>query len=192
MPNLALHDRAAADLQFIRETMQAAGFTAISGWGQAAVGVVGLAAGTVGAWQTTAWQWLAVWITAAVAGAAIGLGSTLLKTHRAGQPLLSAPLRKFALAFLPALAAGAGLTVALWRAGAVPLLPAAWLLCYGAGVMAAGAFSVRAVPVMGACFLALGAASVAAPAGWGNVFLLAGFGGLHLLFGIFIAVRHGG
>jgi hypothetical protein len=193
MPNLSLHERASADLQFIRETMEAAsGFTAISGWGQAAVGVVGLAAGVIGAWQITAGAWLAVWFTAAIAGAAIGVGSTIVKTLRAGQTLLSAPLRKFALAFAPAIVAGAALTVGLWRAGAVTLLPAAWLLCYGAGTIAGGAFSVRAVPAMGACFMALGAAAIVAPAGWGNMLLLAGFGGLHLIFGLYIGVRHGG
>lgn len=189
----ALHERAVRDLQFIRETMQvAAGFTAVSGWGQAAVGAVGVAAGILGALQPTAGRWLAVWCAAAVAGATIGVGSTLVKAHRAGQPLLAAPLRKFALAFAPALAAGAALTVGLWRIGAVTMMPAAWLLCYGAGVMAGGTFSVRAVPVMGACFLALGAAALAAPAAFGNGVLLAGFGGLHLAFGILIAVRHGG
>jgi hypothetical protein len=115
-----------------------------------------------------------------------------VKTLRAGQTLLSAPLRKFALSFAPAIVAGAVITIGLWQAGAVSLMPATWLLCYGAGTIAGGAFSVRAVPVMGACFLALGAAAIAGPAGWGNLLLLAGFGGLHLIFGIYIGVRHGG
>ena len=122
----------------------------------------------------------------------IGAVSIVLKARRAGQPLLGASARKIALAFLPALAAGALLTPALWRVNAADLLPTLWLACYGAGVMAAGAFSVRALPVMGACFLALAAASLFTPAGWGNLLLLAGFGGLHIVFGLFIAVRHGG
>ena len=189
----ALHERAVRDLAFIRETMQtASGFTAVSGWGQAAVGLVGVAAGVAGALQPTAWRWIAVWALAATAGATVGVSSTLLKARRAGQPILAAPLRKFALAFAPALAAGAAITVGLWRIGAVTMVPAAWLLCYGAGVMAGGTFSVRALPVMGACFLLLGAFALAAPAAWGNGLLLVGFGGLHLGFGIFIAVRHGG
>jgi hypothetical protein len=192
MPHLSLHERASADLQFIRETMEAASFTAISGWGQAAVGVVGIAAGVLGGWQVTVGAWLTVWLTAAVVGATIGTGSTIVKTLRAGQTLLSAPLRKFALSFAPAIVAGAAITIGLWQAGMVTLLPAVWLLCYGAGAIAGGAFSVRAVPVMGACFMAFGTAAIAAPAGWGNLLLLAGFGGLHLIFGIYIGVRHGG
>lgn len=193
MPTPALNDRAIADLHFIRETMEAAsGFTAVSGWGQAAVGVVGTAAGIIAPWQQSIYRWLGVWLAAAVVGALTGTVSTLLKARRAGQPLIAASLRKFALAFAPAIFVGAVLTVALWEAGGMLLLPATWLLCYGAGVMAGGAFSVRAVPVMGACFLIAGIAALVAPPGVAQWMLLAGFGGLHLVFGIFIAVRHGG
>ena len=189
----ALHERAVADLAFIRETMQAAaGFTAVSGWGQVAVGGVGIAAGLLGAHDGWGWRWLRDWLAAAIVGSVIGAGSTLWKAHRAGQSPLSAPIRKFALAFIPAIIAGAVLTLAVLQVNARALLPATWLLCYGAAVMAAGAFSVRAIPVMGASFLALGLACIFTPDAWGNVLLTAGFGGLHVAFGLYIAVRHGG
>ncbi len=191
--HLSLHEKATSDLAFIRETMEAAsGFTAISGWGQAAVGGVGIVAGLVAGAVPAGRPWLTVWITAAVAGAAIGSGATLLKTRRAGKAALNPAIRKFVLAFAPAIVAGAILTVAIVANAAWSLLPAAWLVCYGAGVMAGGVFSVRAVPVMGACFLALGVAAIASPDWLGNTYLIAGFGGLNLLFGLFIAVRHGG
>jgi hypothetical protein len=84
------------------------------------------------------------------------------------------------------------LTFFLVRAGMQSALPPTWLLLYGAGIVTGGAFSVPLVPVMGVCFMAMGALAVMAPVVWGNGFLAAGFGGLHILFGALIARRHGG
>ena len=76
--------------------------------------------------------------------------------------------------------------------GALAVLPGLWLLLYGTGVVTGGAFSVRTVPVMGLAFMGMGAVALIAPPSWGDALLAAGFGGLHLIFGAFIAWRHGG
>ncbi|MEP6744529.1 MAG: hypothetical protein ABJB33_03455, partial [Gemmatimonadota bacterium] len=59
-------------------------------------------------------------------------------------------------------------------------------------VITAGAFSVRAVPLMGVGFMVLGAIALLAPAIRGDLLLAAGFGGLQIIFGVLIARRHGG
>jgi hypothetical protein len=114
------------------------------------------------------------------------------------------------LGLLPPLLVGVALTLAIYayevgptgehfaRGGAADavasyrLLPGAWLLLYGAGVASAGMFSVRLVPLMGSLFMLLGALALLAPAAWGDAFMAAGFGGLHVAFGVVVARRHGG
>jgi hypothetical protein len=190
----ALHDRAMDNLRFIRETMErAASFTAVSGWGQVVVGMVAMFASLAALAATSRAAWLGVWLGAAALSLAVSLWALSRKSAAAGMPLLkSAPARKCALGLAPPLISAALLTVVLLRAGAVGLLPGVWLLLYGAGVVTGGASSVRVVPVMGVCFMALGAVALFCPLAWGNYFMAAGFGGLHIVFGIVIARRYGG
>jgi hypothetical protein len=189
----ALHDHAMDNLRFIRETMEGATcFTAVSGAGEAAVGVTALGAAAVAAAQSRPGAWIVVWLVEALVAFAITGGAILWKARRTGVPLFTRPGRRFAFGLLPPLAAGGLLTAALIHSGLVAALPGSWLLLYGTGVVTGGAFSVRIVPVMGLSFMLLGAVALATPATWGNALLAAGFGGLHLLFGLLIARGHGG
>jgi hypothetical protein len=45
---------------------------------------------------------------------------------------------------------------------------------------------------MGLCLMALGVAALFTSAGWGNLFMAAGFGLVQIAFGIWIALRYGG
>lgn len=190
---IALGDRAIDDLRFIRRTMERGpAFTAVPGWGGVGIGVTGLAAAAIGISRSTTEGWLATWLIAAVVATGIGVWAMNRKARRVGLPLLSGAGRKFALGFLPPALAGAVLTLALYRSGGADLIPGAWLLLYGVGVVSAGTFSVRVVPVMGTCFIAVGAVALLAPTAWVHAFLGGGFGGLHVLFGLYIARKHGG
>jgi hypothetical protein len=189
----ALHDRAMDNLRFIRETMERAGaFTAVPGWGQVWVGCTAVIAALMAARQSNVELWLVIWLAEAVVALVIGGWALARKAHAANDPILSGPARRFGLSFLPPMAAAGLLTIALYRAGVWQALPATWLMMYGAGVATAGAFSVRVVPVMGLCFMLLGAVALFGPAAWGNWCMAAGFGGLHLVFGAIIARKYGG
>lgn len=167
-------------------------FTAVPGWGGLAMGLTAVAAAVVASRQPAAKEWLSVWLAEGALAFGIGGWAAVRKARAAELPVLSGAGRKFALSLLPAVVVGGLLTLALGRAGFTTVLPGVWLLTYGAGVLTAGAFSVPVVPVMGLCFLADGAAALFCPAAWGNWFLGAGFGGLHILFGFIIARRYGG
>lgn len=194
-PQRSLHERAAADLRFIRGAMErSASFTAIPGLGGMTMGVVALAAASAARAVEPAGgdAWLGVWVAAAVVATAIGVVSMQRKAAREGCSLLQGPGRRFLLGLCPSLLAGALLTAALARAGQHELLPATWLLLYGAGVVAAGAFSHHVVPLTGAAFLATGAVALAAPPAWGDALMAGGFGGIHLVSGFVVWRRHGG
>jgi hypothetical protein len=192
-PPVELHGRAFDNLRYIRDVMErASAFTAISGWGQVVIGVAALGAGALARSRDTVEGWLAVWMAAALLAVGIGIGTTVVKARRSRVSLTHGPARKFVLALAPPLVAGAVLTLVLYRAGIPQALPGTWLLLFGVGILAAGTFSVRVVPVMGLCFMLLGTAAVFLPATWGNLLMAAGFGGLHVVFGTIIARRHGG
>jgi hypothetical protein len=188
-----LHERAFDNLRFIRETMErSAVFTSVPGWGAVAIGVTASAAALVAARQRNADAWLAVWLGEAFVAVLIAAIATARKVHAAQAPASLKPLVNFTLSLTPPLVAGALLTLVLYRAGMIDAIPGTWLLLYGSGIVTGGAFSVRIVPTMGLCFMVLGAATLFAPASWGNGMLAAGFGGVHVIFGAVIARRYGG
>ena len=184
--------RALDDLRFIRETMErSSSFTATPGWGQVAMGLTALAASAIAARQATADAWLAVWLVEACLAIAIAVPTMYVKARRAGLPLTSGPGRKVALTFLPSVLAAMILTAALYRLGITRLLPGVWAVCYGAGILSGGAFSIPLLPAMGLCFLTSGAVALFAPA-LGNLLMAISFGGFHILFGLWVAKYHGG
>ena len=169
-----MQDHAIDNLKFIRETMERSGaFTAVPGWGGVLMGATALIAAYVASRQPSPRTWLNVWFLEALS------------------EFLSAPARKFLLSFTPAIITGALITLSAYLSGSYSILPGVWLTCYGSSVISGGTFSVRIVPIMGAGFLFLGALAFLFPA-WGNVCLAAGFGGLHIIFGLLIARRYGG
>jgi hypothetical protein len=189
-----IHAHAMDNLRFIRDAMSRAGaFTAVPGRGGIAMGVTAIAAAVVSGPPDQSLRWLAVWLVEAVVAMTIALVTIARKARRSGTSLSrTAPAHRFALAFVPPIAAGLVLTPVFALTDLAARLPGCWLLLYGTAVATGGAFSVRVVPVMGLCFMALGVVAFAVPAPYGHWLMAAGFGGLHIVFGWIIARNYGG
>jgi hypothetical protein len=192
---VALHERAADNLRFIRETMERAGsFTAVPG-------VAGMFMG--GTAVLSAWlahiaraagpgAWLQVWLGCLLVSLIAGGTGLALKARRFSVPLFTGVGRKFALSLAPALLVGAVLTLALTRWGIADSLPGVWMLLYGAGIATGGAFSIRLIPILGVLFMIAGTITLFLPVWVGDYIMAATFGGLHIVFGGIVARRHGG
>lgn len=186
-------DRRAADnLRFIRDTMErATSFTAVPGWGGVLIGLTALIAAVLAGGRGLEEQFR-IWISEGIVALTIGIIAVRWKSERVYLNLHSRPARRALLSFVPPLFAGAVMTVVLHGLRYIAPIAGLWLLMYGVAVVTGGAFSVRIVPVMGLCFMLLGAVSFLAPDSLSNLFLALGFGGLHVGFGYVIARRHGG
>lgn len=188
-----LHLHAADNLHYIRSTIErASSVTTVSGWGGVVMGLTAIAAAAIAWQQVTTEAWLFVWLTEAFIAAVIGTAAMALKSRAAGMPLLSRAARQFALSFSPAIAAAGLLTVVCYLNNLVALLPGIWLLLYGTAVVSGGTFSVRPIPLTGLAMMLTGTVALFSPPAWGDAFMAAGFGGLHIIFGIIIVRRYGG
>jgi hypothetical protein len=185
--------RAMDNLRFIRETMEAAGtFTAVSGWGQVVIGITAVLAALLAARYPDRAEWVLVWAAEAFIALTISVWFMYNKARSASLPLLTGSARKLLFSFSPVGVVGLVVTYAFIQRQLYGLLPGIWMLLYGTAVVAAGAFSVRIVPVMGAAFIVVGAVALFVPASFSTMLMIAGFGVLHIVFGYVIARRHGG
>ncbi|MEP6945470.1 MAG: hypothetical protein ABJA02_06090 [Acidobacteriota bacterium] len=186
-------DRAIDNLAFIRETMErSTHFTAVPGYGGILMGVTALAAAYIATVQPFLRDSLVTWLVEAALAFAIGLLAMWQKSKIAGEPLISTPAKKFARGFAPPIILGIVTVLGLGAHGYFYIMPPVCMLAYGAAVVCGGAYSVRVVPIMGWCFMALGALAFALPTSYGNFMMALSFGALHIVFGAIIARRYGG
>lgn len=190
---MAIENDPQEELRYIREVMErSTEFSAISGAGLMAVGVIGVVASIYASLTfEPSPEWTTFWCAVAACALVVSLVLTLRKAKRSGMSVSAGPGRKFALCLAPAIIGGAALTLGLFQHGLFELMPATWLLMYGAGFVAGGTYSVGNLPLFGGLFMLLGIASVLTtiPA---DVLMGIGFGVLHLVMGLIIYRRYGG
>jgi len=186
-------DRALDNLKFIRETMERSTvFTSVPGYGGILMGATAIVAAYIASSQPSARDGLIVWLTEAVLAFFIGLLAMWQKTKLTKTSMFSTPARKLLMNSLPPLLCGVFITFGLWRFGHFEMMVPVWIISYGAAVVCGGAFSVRAVPMMGWFFMAFGAIDFFLPAGFGNIVMGLSFGVLHIVFGFIIGRKFGG
>jgi hypothetical protein len=204
---VALHDYAASNLQFIREAMERSGaFTGISGVATIGMGCIAILGAWVASWRLMHEWWLWTWFATATLGCLAGVAGMAIKARRTGTPVWAGPGKRFMFSFAPPIAAGIVMTDTLFLTAQDASMPVLWMLLYGAAIITGGAFTVRIVPLFGACFMLAGAALhstryypalvMSAPVlgtmTVTDVALAAVFGTLHILFGIRVYIRYGG
>ena len=116
------------------------------------------------------------------AGSALLVRQSSLRSLR----LVGTPLGKFAMCLIPPIAAGLVLTGVNWFAHNTHAIPGTWLLMYGCALIAASTVTLRVIAVLGALFAALGVVAFILPDAAQMYVLGAGFGALHIVFGIII------
>ena len=183
---VALDTHALGTLQYIRASIDAAGLLAVPGSAGIAMGAVGVLTALLVSLKPLAEHWLQIWLVAGLVAIAFGTALMVHQVLSRGTALYRGPLRKFLMCLCPPLLVGAVLTWQLWLRAEFALIPGIWLLMYGCAVMAASTLTRRALAVMGALLAVLGVIALQVPVSFQNAMLGLGFGGLHLLFGIFI------
>jgi hypothetical protein len=190
---IAIQQGAADNLRYIRSTMEAAHtFTTVPGKGCIAMGIVALGAAALEWHSPLSAHWLAIWVSAAIVAFVTAIAFMAAKARAQGLSLRRSVTRRFFMTLAPAFVAGAILTAALYTTVSRETLAGVWLLLYGAGIAASGVYAIRVVWTAGLGFMALGAATLALPAGSAPVMLALGFGGIHLLLGEVVRRDHGG
>jgi hypothetical protein len=181
-----IESHAAATLRYIRASMDGAASVALPGSAGIAMGSVGLLAMALSSAPSLREHWLGIWLAAAAVAAGVGLPLITQPASLRGLRLSGTAVRKFALCLLPALFAGVVMTGVHWSYGNLHAIPGTWLLLYGCALISASVATNRTIAAMGGAFLVLGLIALLLRSDLQVFMLGAGFGGLHILFGILI------
>lgn len=192
-------EKAQENLLYIRQTLQAATqLTAVPGWALMVTGFLALSGTTVNGFITGA-PWspktdvrhaLLIWGVILVLSLTTVLFGMYRKSLRLRAPIHPPLLRRLLWSLCPSLFVGALLTGLAIRNAGMEWLPVIWLGCYGAAVTNGGMVSVAPIRYMGLCFLLVAAGAAVSSPEAGLAWFALGFGGLHIVFGGYIARRH--
>lgn len=193
------------DLAFIKRTMeQATRYDNVPPLGYVIIGLLGLGGagityGILGAEQAAKLNQLGPQEVVAMAGLWGGvLVATLIclaaavvaRAKRRGIKAWNSLATRMFLSQIPQVVAAGLLTAGLLQFERVGLIPAVWLLHYGVVTYSFSYFAGKDHQLLGAVFVALGAAALFGPASWSVPLLAVGFGLMHIVFGVVRMMRN--
>jgi hypothetical protein len=181
-----LDSHAAATLRYIRSSMEGAVVLAVPGSAGIVLGTIALMAAALCLAPQLHKYWLAIWLGAALLGAVLGSILIVRESSLRELRLVGTPLLKFALCLSPSLGAGLVMTAVHWFGGNQHAIPGTWLLLYGCALLTASSVTTRVIAALGALFVLFGLAALLLAEDLQLLMLGAGFGGLHIVFGILI------
>ena len=208
-----LEARALEDLAFLRRTMaEAALFRQLPGLGMVLMGLISLVGCYVASWRLSFDWWVNVWAGAGFVGWLVGMLAITLKGRKAAIMWWRGAGRKAAEGFAPAVVVGIFMTEFLFELGEFHLMAGLWAMLYGVAMCGAAPFTVGPLRLLGVAFIVMGCGyfglliwgdNLGTGMGWAqakvwgtlrgeDLFLAATFGGLHILSGGYVALRHGG
>lgn len=186
--------RALSDIRaVIDRTTRYSTFSALSGFiaGIAALigsGICGIFP-FVGTKPDSGMQFVAVWGAVLVVASVAQVILTTLKARQRGEVVWT-PIARTAFASLlgPGLA-GLAASIVFIQIGRFDMLAGLWLLFYGCGLWAVSFFAPLFLRVLGVSYMILGLCAWLLPV-HAALFLGAGFGGLHFVFGAVVLARY--
>lgn len=192
-------EEAREQLEYVKGVLErSTQFTLISPWSAWSVGLCGLAAGGYShlrlrtslaygdAIDTLFW----VWLTCFVLSVALAIAWTRQRAGREGVSLWNHPVRQGFRHFVTLTAVGGILTAGCLTYRLYFLIPAVWMLCYGAGLIVSSMFSLRELRTLGLFFLLCGTVALFWPV-YNPILLMVTFGAGHLVLGTIIHLRYG-
>jgi Na+/melibiose symporter-like transporter len=181
-----LDSHAAATLRYIRSSMEGAVLLAVPGSAGIVLGTIALMAAALCLAPQLHRYWLGIWLSAALLGAVLGSILIVRESSLRELRLVGTPLLKFALCLSPSLGAGLVMTAVHWFGGNQHAIPGTWLLLYGCALLTASSATTRVIAALGALFVLFGITALLLGEDLQLLMLGAGFGGLHIVFGILI------
>lgn len=193
------------DLAFIKRTMeQATRYDNVPPIGYVIIGLLGLggAGATYGLLGPERLAALSEIDAASVGSLAMIWGGVLIATliclavavisraKRRGITAWNSLAARMFVSQIPQAVAAGLLTAGLLQFELMGLIPAVWLLHYGAITYSFSYFAGRDHQLLGAVFIALGAAALFGPSSWAVPLLAIGFGLMHIVFGVTRMIRN--